>query len=341
MSSKDHAAYLNDISIARTDDNSVEISLRFKNDFQAVSICRGESPDEISHLAPIIAIKGQTCVRITGLDPGVRYYFELIQDDSHGVIISERRVPLQGSVNFRDLGGYETTDGRRVKWGQLFRSDHLGRLTDRDLAVLRRMRIRQVCDFRTPAEVKKLPDRFPAGDESKYCHLPIQHGEFDPADTFERVKNGDIDWMTEEFMIEGYIRNIENFADLWSKFFRCAADPANRPLVFHCTGGKDRAGVCAALILLALGVSEETVVQDHGRSNFYIAAVLEKIFAEIKSLGIDPEKVSPYFTAPRSAILAVVNHIRTTYGSAVGYLQNKAGVDEKSINRLRDDLLTG
>jgi protein-tyrosine phosphatase len=256
------------------------------------------------------------------------------------VIVSERRVPLQGSVNFRDLGGYATIDGRRVKWGQLFRSDHLGRLTDRDLAVLSRMRIRQVCDFRTAAEAQKLPDRFPAGNESKYLHLPIQHGEFDPAHTFERIRNGDIDWMTEEFMIAGYIRNLENFADVWARFFRCAADPANRPLVFHCTGGKDRAGVGAALILLALGVPEETVIQDHGLSNFYIAEVLPKIFAQIKSRGIDPEKVSPYFTAPRSAVLAAITHLQTTYGSVAGYLQNKAGVDGKTIDRLKNDLLT-
>jgi protein-tyrosine phosphatase len=339
MSSKGYPANLYDVSITRIDDNSVEISWGLREDIQSVSICRGESPDQISRRTPMIKVKGQSGVRITGLDSGVRYYFELVPDQSPGVIIGERRVALQGSVNFRDLGGYATTDGRRVKWGHLFRSDHLGRLTDRDLAVLCRMGIRQVCDFRTSAEVQKLPDRFPAGGECKYLHLPIQHGEFDPAYTFERIRNGDIDWMTEEFMIKGYIRNIENFADVWAEFFRCVADPANRPLVFHCTGGKDRAGVCAALILLAVGVPEDTVIQDHGLSNFYIAEVLQKIFTQIRSLGIDPEKLSAYFTAPRSAILAAINHLRTTYGSAVGYLQNQAGVDGKSIDSLRNDLL--
>jgi protein-tyrosine phosphatase len=331
---------LNDISITRIDDTAVEISWRSSKHYQTVSICRGESPDNISLASPIIKVKGKSFTRITGLEAGVRYYFELIPDHRPGIVISERRVPLQGSVNFRDLGGYKTTDGRQVKWGQLFRSDHLSRLTDRDLAVLRRMKIRQVCDFRTAAEVQKRPDRFPAGGESKYRHLPIQHGEFDPAGAFDRIRNGDIDWMTEEFMIAGYIRNIENFGDVWSQFFRGLAEPDNRPLVFHCTGGKDRAGVCAALILLALGVSEEAVIQDHGLSNFYIADVLANIFAQIESLGIDPEKVSPYFTAPRSTILAVLNHIRATYGSAVGYLQHKAGLDEKRIEQLRDELLT-
>jgi protein-tyrosine phosphatase len=339
MASNPNITCLNDISIIRTADDSVEINWTVSEDIQEICIYRGETPAKIDHRTPVAKVKGQPCARITDLDPGVRYYFELVQDRRPGMIISERRVALEGSVNFRDLGGYETTDGRRVKWGQVFRSDNLGRLTDRDLSVLRRMGIRLVYDFRTPAEVKKLPDRFPAGNESNYRNLPINHGEFDPANAFERIKNGDIDWMTEEFMINGYIRNIENFAALWSEFFQNMADPANRPLVFHCTGGKDRAGVCAALILLALGVSEETVIRDHGLSNIFIADVLENIFAQIKSFGVDPEKVAPYFKAPRDAMLALINHIRETYGSAAGYLRNKAGVEQTLIQQLKEELL--
>jgi protein-tyrosine phosphatase len=201
------------------------------------------------------------------------------------------------------------------------------------------MGIRQVCDFRTPAEVKKMPDRFPETNEGAYVHLPIKYGEYDPANTFERIKNGDVDWLTEEFMIKGYLRNVDRFTALWSTFFRIMVVSRNRPLVFHCTGGKDRAGVCAALILLTLGVAEETVIEDHGLSNIYIADVLKRIYAQIKSYGVDPAKVAPYFTAPRSAIIALVEHIRKTYGSAEDYLINQAGIEVKVINQLREDLL--
>jgi protein-tyrosine phosphatase len=110
-------------------------------------------------------------------------------------------------------------------------------------------------------------------------------------------------------------------------------------LVFHCTGGKDRAGVGAALILLSLGVPEATVIYDHGLSNLYIAAVLEKIYDRIRSLGVDSKQVAPYFSAPKNAIIAVVRHIRQTYGSAADYLINKAGVDKRVIEQLREDLL--
>jgi len=86
-------------------------------------------------------------------------------------------------------------------------------------------------------------------------------------------------------------------------------------------------------------VPEETVIRDHGLSNLYIAAVLESIYDRIRSLGVDPDEISAYFTAPQNAIVAVLKHLKKTYGSAENYLINKAGVNEKLLNRLKDDLL--
>jgi protein-tyrosine phosphatase len=330
---------LKDVALIRTGDDAVEISWNFNEKPGEVAVFAGESADHIDRRHPAAISQGKSSARISGLDPDTRYYFEVAPDHGSKIIISERRVPLQGSVNFRDLGGYETVDGRRMKWGQVFRSDNLGRLTDRDVKYVQRMGIRLVCDFRTSAEVKKLPDRLPQSAPGRYLHLPIKHGEFDPADSFERIKKGDIEWMTEEFMIKGYIKNIDNFAPVWSTLFNNLADSSKRPMVFHCTGGKDRAGIGAALILLTLDVPEETVVEDHGLSNLYIAPVLEKIYDQIRSYGVDPRQVAPYFTAPQKAILAGIRHIRQAYGSAARYLVNTAGVDEKILDKLKKDLL--
>jgi len=330
---------LEDVLLTRTGSDSVNISWTFKNKGSEVVVFKGEKPDAIDRRKPVAAVTGKSGVSISGLDPDSRYYFEVVSSGGTKTGISERRVQLEGSVNFRDLGGYRALDGRRVKWGQVFRSENLGRLTDRDVNYLQKMGIRRVCDFRTPAEIKKLPDRYPPGDHDKSLRLPIQHGESDPANTFDRIKNGDIDWMTEEFMINGYIKNIDDFAHLWADFFKTLADSSNRPLVFHCTGGKDRAGVAAALILLALDVPAEAVVRDHGLSNMYIAAVLERIYGEIRDMGVDPNRIAAYFTAPQNAIIAVLKHLEKAYGSALNYLINKAGVDEKLLIRLKNDLL--
>jgi protein-tyrosine phosphatase len=339
MTTKINETHLNDICLARIGPDSVKISWPMRDMAGKVRVFAGEDPDAIDHRTPIAEVSGETGVSITGLEPDRRYYFDVVPSDGSNTIISERRVPLEGGVNFRDLGGYQAADGRRVRWGQVFRSDNLGRLTDRDVIFLQKMGIRLVCDFRTPAEIKKLPDRYPPGPEGQSLRLPIRHGESDPADTFDRIKNGDIDWMTEAYMINGYIKNIDHFAPLWATFFKSLAEPSNRPLVFHCTGGKDRAGVAAALILLALDVPEETVIRDHGLSNLYIAAVLEGIYDRIRAMGVDPDRISAYFTAPPNAIISVLEHLGKAYGSAANYLVSKAGLNEKLLIQLKDDLL--
>ena len=339
MTNEINETQLDDVCLTRTGDDSVKISWTMRDKTAKVTVFAGESPDGIDHREPIATATGSSRVSISGLDPDRRYYFEVVPSDGSNTIISERRVQLEGGVNFRDLGGYQAVDGRRVRWGQVFRSDNLGRLTDRDVIFLQKMGIRLVSDFRTPAEIKKLPDRYPPGPDGQSLRLPIRHGESDPADTFDRIKNGDIDWMTEAYMINGYIKNIDHFAPLWATFFKSLAEPSNRPLVFHCTGGKDRAGVAAALILLALDVPEETVIRDHGLSNLYIAAVLEGIYDRIRTMGVDPDRISAYFTAPPNAIIAVLEHLRNAYGSAANYLVSKAGLNEKLLIQLKDDLL--
>ena len=339
MTQKINETRVGDVLLVRTGADSVTLSWEPAGKESEVVVYKGEEPDAIDRQQPAAIVTGKSEVCISGLNPDTRYYFEVVFSEGKKALIGERRVQLEGGVNFRDLGGYRTADGRRVKWSQIFRSDNLGRLTDRDVNYLQKMGIRLVCDFRTPAEIKKLPDRYPAANHGQSLRLPIQHGQSDPANTFDRIKNGDIDWMTEEFMINGYIKNIEEFAHLWATFFKALTDPSNRPLVFHCTGGKDRAGVAAALILRVLGVPGESVIRDHGLSNLYIAVVLERIYTEIRAMGVDPEQISAYFTAPRNAIVAVLNHLEKVYGSASNYLINKAGVDVSLLTRLKEDLL--
>ncbi len=330
---------LEDTCLTRIADDTVQITWQGGSQNQRVDVFVGTSPEKIDRHRPAVRTTGKSRVTISALDPLRRYYFEITVDHGPTRIISERRVPLEGSVNFRDLGGYRAVDSRRIRWGRVFRSDNLARLTDDDVLFLQHMGLRLVCDLRTPAEVKKMPDRFPGPGNAEYLHLPIHHGQYDPADTFERIKKGDIDWITEAFMVSSYIQYIENSAALWAELFRRLADGASLPAVFHCTGGKDRAGVGAALVLLALGIPEKTVIDDHGLSNIYIAGVLKRIRTELRTVGVAMEKVAPYFTAPRAAITALLTHIRQTYGSAAGYLEKKAGIGPEIIARLKAGLL--
>lgn len=328
-----------DASVERIAKDTVRISWETPRQDLGVLIYHADSPETLRRNGPFRRVKCETAVEISGLNPDIPHYFEIVPDNGSGRIVGERRLPLQGAVNFRDLGGYETTAGRRVKWGKVFRADHLSGLTDRDTALLGRMRIRCVCDFRTSAEARQRPDRFPGDGPAEYLHLPIDPLRFDPTTIFQKLRKGDTGWLTKEFLIEGYILNIEKSASVWGEVFRRMADAVHLPLVFHCTGGKDRTGTCAALILLSLGVSEKTVIFDHGLSNIYIRNVVNGIFAKFDSMGIARKKIAPYFTAPRYCIEAMLAHLHENYGSAVDYLKSKAGVTEEMLRKIRAHLL--
>ncbi len=250
----------------------------------------------------------------------------------------ERRIKLDGTVNFRDLGGYETIDGRQTRWGMMFRSDSLARLSRKDLSEISRIGIKLVCDFRAPAEVGKAPDRLPERGVD-YLHLPVVSSDFDTVTAMEKLKQKDTSWLTATFMIDGYRKNIDIYGRTWGIVLEKLARAESRPLLFHCTAGKDRTGICAALILATLGVPDEAIIEDHALSNRYFAETVVSINEYIRSLGIDPDIIAPYLTAPREAIVFVLNHIREQFGNAAEYFRQKGGVTQGVIDTLTRELL--
>ncbi|MFO7860113.1 MAG: tyrosine-protein phosphatase [Desulfosalsimonas sp.] len=137
-----------------------------------ISVYAGTHPEAIDRSESVVRSK-DGCAQVSGLDPDLRYYFEL-DAGNHRMITAARRVHLDGAVNFRDIGGYETTDGQRVKWGRAFRADGLSRLTDPDLDLLGRMGIQRVYDFRTTTEMAGSPDRlFPYLTAPRQCIVGV------------------------------------------------------------------------------------------------------------------------------------------------------------------------
>lgn len=339
MSPPPRLARLLPITVLRLADDAVEIRWNGSARGLDLSVFRGDSPESIEVNSPLARIREGSSVILAGLATDSPHFFKLVSADGSELIVGERRPFVEGCPNLRDLGGYEATDGRRVRWGRIFRSSNLGRLSDKGLGQLKRLEIRLVCDFRTEAETRKLPNRFPDSEAIGYVRLPIQHGDFEPTSVFDRIKKGDYDWISEEFMLRGYIDSIECHADVWARFFQRLVNPRHRPLLFHCTGGKDRTGVAAALILLSLGVPVETVIEDYGLSDGYNAEVRRATYDHLQPLGVDIAKVDPYFTAPESRIRALLEHIDAQYGSALGYLKQKVGVSDAMLHQLREELL--
>lgn len=327
-----------DATVQRIDRHTVEICWVPKNRKPAISIFTGKDMGIL--VKNMLAGDYQFgCLKISDLDPLIRYYYQLENDTGVKLMTAERRVPVEGAINFRDIGGYQTANGRRVRWGRVFRSDGLSRLTDNDHQLIQQMGIKRVIDFRTPSEILNSPDYLPEDSGLSYVNLAVTHGQIDFVEALNRLKEGDTRWLTPDFMVNGYINNIENSAHVWGKVIQDLALSDGEPMLFHCTGGKDRTGACAALILLLLDVPEETVIADHQLSNIYIADLLPKIDKLMAAYGIDPDVVFPYLTAPKNCILAMLDHIRDKYGSAAEYLEKKAGINSKIQRSLKDKLL--
>ena len=330
---------LRNVRVERVDPKTLRIEWDPLAPDSQIFIYAGETPDAIETTQPAAQISAQNYIDLPGLNSASRYYFRIVSEGSPEISVAERRVPMEGTLNFRDLGGYETADGRRVKWGRIFRSDGLARLTAPDHTLLKQMGIKLVCDFRAPSEVEKSPNKLPPDGSIRTQGLPVVSHEFDTVAIMERIKKGDTDWINESLMIDGYIRNIESYADVWGAVIKNLIDPQKRPLVFHCTAGKDRTGVCAALILLTLGVPAEVVIEDHQLSNIFLAPFLPKMTKYLQQFGVDIEEVMPYLVAPRAAIVAVIERIRTQYGTVDRYLNSKSGVDLRTLALIKKELL--
>lgn len=253
--------------------------------------------------------------------------------------IDNRRLPLKGAVNFRDIGGNPSANKRSVKTGLVYRSDHLSRLSTDDLQILQRLNFKTVCDLRSLKEQQRSPDILPEDGSIRHASMPVQSRIFDPATAMDLLQSGDDTWLSMDFVSELYLSYLNDFGPVWGKVFRLITSYDNLPLVFHCTGGKDRTGILAALLLKFLGVDEERIFFDHDLSNACNEERLRPIYARFKELGIGPEKAATYLQAPLEPLAAMFDHLKKQYGTIEDYLRTKANLDAATLKALQTILL--
>ena len=177
--------------------------------------------------------------------------------------IPTRSLPFTGASNFRDLGGYTGHGGRTVKWRQLFRSDHLAALTQQDQALLAQLGITRAVDFRGQAESAAHAYALPG---VAYHPLVIEPTVVQRALALQKAGHQLTAQDAVALMQETYRGFVHDNAPRFAELFRLLL-ASDAPLVFHCTAGKDRTGFAAALILLALGVPRDVVMQDYLLTN--------------------------------------------------------------------------
>ena len=262
----------------------------------------------------------------------------------------KRHVSLDGQSNFRDIGGYETADGRRVKWGVVYRSGELHKLSDSDVLKLESLGIKAVANFLTKKEIESRGhDRLPDG--VREISLPMEAGNMgDLAEVvIEARSTGDFSKVPAEFNPEIHRLLITEAREYYARLLRELADPNNRPMVYHCSHGVHRTGTATAILLSALGVPWETVREDYLLSNKYRKKEIDRRISELQlqaadTLLVDPEQVDmtnirAFYILEGSYIDASLDEAVKRYGSMDAYIREGLGITDEEITSLRKQLL--
>ena len=255
------------------------------------------------------------------------------QDEEAALItlasVTQRLVPFSGVLNFRDLGGYETDDGRHTRWGRLFRSDAMHDLTEEDLEVFRGLGIACVVDLRSVSEVERTGRGLLTYEPLHYVNSPV----LTSLETDE--SRADID---EGYMARRYLEYLDMGAPAFVRVIEEMANVENYPLVFNCFLGKDRTGVVAALVLSCLGVERASIVEDYALTESRVVLIVEKLLRDPLLRG-EVAHDNPLLLGAREATMSnFLSEVDRRFGGPIAWALG-AGVPAENIERLRDLLL--
>ena len=218
-------------------------------------------------------------------------------------------LPLKGTGNTRELGGYPGVDGRFTREHTLLRSDSLSRLAEEDIQFLTEYGVSCVIDLRTEEEVENHPSIFSENNRASYYHVPFSDRLDFCVPGREPVKS----------MAGLYIRLLEQQGSSYAEFFRTILNHRGETVIFHCAAGKDRTGVAAMLLLMTAGVPCSLVIADYGVSESNMKDIFEVIWKADKDTG---KGIPEFAYASREEdMVATMAYLLRKWGSAQEYLK--------------------
>ena len=237
-----------------------------------------------------------------------------------------RHIELEGAHNVRDLGGYTTRQGQVTRWRRVFRADSLHRLTPEDQQKLIDLGINSIIDLRRPDEVALLPNVFASTNGVAYTHIALYGNP-----TRGRRPTAP------PSLAEIYRHLLDDAWQPLLNIFRHLAARGDQPILLHCTAGKDRTGLIAALLLAVVNVTFDQIAADYALSKRFIEPMMDELRAGRPSM-IDVGAYERLLDADPGAMLETLGYLQSAYGGSAGYLRN-IGLSEDEIMRLRRMLL--
>ncbi|MDO4912454.1 MAG: tyrosine-protein phosphatase [Lactobacillus sp.] len=237
--------------------------------------------------------------------------------------MQERIVALDGSMNFRDLGGYQGTNGM-VKWGKIYRADGLSSLSEADKAELAKRKVTVDIDLRSDYEMQMSPDKKWPGQD--YLPLPL----YGPKELSNGPELGDnyLGRIYQNTLLSSYSQGI--FKQVIQELINLPDDQA---LVFHCSAGKDRTGMTAALILMALGIDDDQISKDYLLTNELYFYGLSKKFPTNDQVAKIVDQMNS-LKGEGAAILGITHTIREMWGSFANFMTEQLGFSQEDYKTL-------
>ncbi len=248
----------------------------------------------------------------------------LIADHPH----TSRILHLEGTHNVRDLGGLETGPNTRTVSGRFLRADSLHDLSVGAQMMLLESGLKTVIDLRSPKELERFPNPFADHDEVNYLNVSLFGSLFESEDANAIMPS-----------LEGiYVSALEMCRPAIRTVLETMANSESLTL-FHCTAGKDRTGIIAALLLANAGVPDEAIAEDYALTENLAKPMLERLLEEGVNDGMERESYSKLLTAQASTMHATLGYLEGRFGGVQNYLKTGLELTPKSIETLRDKML--
>jgi protein-tyrosine phosphatase len=241
-----------------------------------------------------------------------------------------RRLVIEGAHNLRDLGGYRTREGDLTPWRRFLRADSPHRLRPDGIELLEAEGLTTVIDLRTRAELDAMPNPFSERAGVTYLHQPV-------FEDLAPLNLAGLDFEGGDPLFEFYRTALDERHEALREILVMIAAVPEGAVMFHCTVGKDRTGLVAALLLGLAEVAAEDIVADYAMTEPLIARLVAEYVAQTRARGDDPDKHARLLAAPAATMQAALGHIQTRYGSAAGYLAH-IGVPPGDRSALLDRL---
>ncbi|MDH6356864.1 tyrosine-protein phosphatase [Parabacteroides sp. PF5-9] len=302
----------------------------------SMKIYVSDSPDVFPNTNPVVYARIEDGIaRYVTQDNFTRKYFQLSLNEKYHQVVGSRFIEMERVQNLRDLGGYADKRQKNIRWGKIYRSGDLTTLTQWDEMRLTQLGIKTIIDLRDDDEVALYgPTKY---TEANVIRIPIVGNNLEqiiPRIYEERMRKRD----ALIYMQDLYLRYIHTNITAFRQIFELFEDQSNYPILFSCQLGKDQSGIVAALLLAALGVTEESIIRDYVASNDYIDVSLLPYSIQDMSTETQ-ETVTILLSSTESLMNFTIQSINREYGSLDHYLTEELQLTDKKREALKEILL--